>query len=74
MSIIREDIPDTCQFCGLGPHDTRHLFSFTEKPTTLTLKGLWIKPREVAALLGLDTNITADENNPDYNGDGYRLQ
>ena len=65
MSRIREDTPDTCQLCGLGPHDTRHLFSCTEKPTTLTPKDLWIKPREVAAFLGLDTDTTADENNPD---------
>lgn len=74
MSRINEETTDTCPQCGNGPHDTNHVFSCPDKPTSLTPESLWNSPREVAAFLGLEIELNSeDENNEQNNGDG-RLQ
>ena len=44
---------DICPNCNLAAHTTNHLFNCTQKPTNLTVKDLWSKPKEAAKFLGL---------------------
>ena len=49
-----------CPDCHVEVHTTEHLFSCTAKPTNLTAKSLWEKPKEAAIFLGLDINEPED--------------
>ncbi|XP_073848579.1 uncharacterized protein [Musca autumnalis] len=52
---IDAKIPNICPACGLGPHDTLHLFNCPANPTHLSPHSLWTQPVQVAELLSLDT-------------------
>ena len=41
----------TCPLCSSATHDTKHLFSCTEVPTTLVPRDLWEKPVDAASLV-----------------------
>ena len=45
---------DRCPDCQTSQHTTEHLFNCTAKPTELTVRSLWTKPRDAAHFLGLD--------------------
>ena len=40
-----------CPLCGLGDHDTRHIFQCEQIHTTLTPEDLWRRPVEVSELV-----------------------
>jgi len=46
-----------CPNCGIGPHDTNHLFNCPSRPTSLEPSDLWTQPAEVAAFLQLSSPI-----------------
>ena len=55
---------NTCPACGLGPHDTQHLFNCTAKPTSLTPMSLWTQPVLVADFINLElgnAEVDADD-------------
>uniref|UniRef100_A0A8D8ZRS1 Uncharacterized protein n=1 Tax=Cacopsylla melanoneura TaxID=428564 RepID=A0A8D8ZRS1_9HEMI len=47
-------VKNECPLCQGQPHDVHHIFSCPIKPTQLTVRDLWMKPREVATFLGLE--------------------
>ena len=59
MSRIDENVQNNCPDCQLSPHNTNHMFSCPDKPTTLTTRSLWETQREVAEFLGLPTEEEA---------------
>ena len=52
---------DLCLECELAPHTVSHLFSCQSHPTLLSPEDLWLRPVEVASLLG---NMTAFDGLP----------
>ena len=39
-SRININVPDQCELCKTGPHDTHHLFNFPGNETDLTVRSL----------------------------------
>ena len=58
LSRIDENIEDTCPKCGQSPHNTNHLFSCRDNPTTLAPRSLWTTPHQAANFLKLDEGVT----------------
>ncbi|KAI5753538.1 hypothetical protein M8J77_001119 [Diaphorina citri] len=54
MHRLDPNIQDKCNQCNTGPHDVHHLFHCPAHPTTLTVRDLWDKPKDVALFLDLD--------------------
>ena len=54
MSRIDQEIQDRCQSCDFSPHNTEHLFNWSENPTELEANDLWTKPDKAAEFLLLD--------------------
>jgi hypothetical protein len=50
---INPAVADSCPNCNSTPHDTRHLFSCTAKPTQANKEDLWLRPVFTATELGL---------------------
>ncbi|WP_333764851.1 reverse transcriptase domain-containing protein [Streptomyces sp. IBSBF 2390] len=56
-SRLNSSILDICPKCGIGPHDTNHLFACSSNPTTLQVDSLWKRPKEAARFLELNMDI-----------------
>ena len=53
MSRLDPNVKNECPLCKSQPHDTAHLFSCPQRPTTLEATSLWENPIEAAQLLNL---------------------
>ena len=42
--VINPRIPDICPLCGIGPHDTQHIFNCRHRRTALEVRDLWRRP------------------------------
>ena len=49
--VIRISETDACPSCNRSPHDTQHIFTCRDHPTTLGVSDLWDRPAEVADFL-----------------------
>ena len=52
-SRLDPSVKNECPLCESQPHDTAHLFSCPQRPTTLEATSLWENPIEVAQFLNL---------------------
>ncbi|XP_073835259.1 uncharacterized protein [Musca autumnalis] len=57
---IDRAVQDICPVCGMGPHDTQHLFNCPAKPSHLTPGDLWLHPIEAAIFLELEIDPEPD--------------
>ena len=58
---IRAAEDPSCPLCGLGEHNTAHLFDCRQLPTELTPEDLWCQPAKVAELInGWETALAAN--------------
>ena len=53
MSRLDPSVKNECPLCESQPHDTAHLFSCPQRPTTLEATSLWENPIEAAQFLNL---------------------
>ena len=53
---IKDTIPNACNACGKGPHNTHHLFNCEARRTNLTVESLWTHPIDAAVFVGLETS------------------
>ena len=55
-SRLNINVPDQCELCKTGPHDTYHRLNCPKNKTELTVHSLWNQPVEAAAFLKLTEN------------------
>jgi len=48
---VSVSVDNVCPECEQSPHDVQHLFNCPEKPTDMTPRDLWDRPREVVQFL-----------------------